>query len=66
MTDELFGSDGQAASMSWREIRHFVHAPMRRPVAVIGPWVAVFLLSVVALFVLPKKYRSSTLILIES
>ena len=30
------------------------------------PWVAIIVLSIVALFVLPKKYRSSTLILVES
>ena len=43
-----------------------LHAPLRRPLLVVMPWAAVLLLAVLALFVLPKQYRSSTLILIES
>jgi polysaccharide chain length determinant protein (PEP-CTERM system associated) len=75
MRDELAGggsgsgsaseTDGEDA-LSWAEIRHFVHAPLRRPWLVLGPWAAVLLLSAVALLVLPKKYMSSTLVLVES
>jgi polysaccharide chain length determinant protein (PEP-CTERM system associated) len=53
-------------SISWTKVRHFLHAPLRRPWMVVLPWAGVFALSVAALFVLPKKYKSSTLILIES
>ena len=45
--------------------RHFIYAPIRRPWLVIIPWIATLLLSVAALYTLPKRYRSSTLILIE-
>jgi polysaccharide chain length determinant protein (PEP-CTERM system associated) len=51
---------------TWREIRHYLEAPRRRPLTVLVPWAVVFLLSVAALFVLPKKYESSTVILVES
>lgn len=53
-------------SISWNQVQHFLYAPLRRPLTVILPWLGVILLSVAVLFVLPKKYRSSTLILIES
>src|SRR5262249_20822718 len=39
---------------------------IRRPWLVIVPWAAILLLSVAALLFLPKRYRSSTLILVES
>jgi succinoglycan biosynthesis transport protein ExoP len=58
------GSDDD--SFRWTQIRHFLHAPLRRPLLVVGPWAAVLLLSVVAVFMLPKKYMSSALVLIES
>jgi polysaccharide chain length determinant protein (PEP-CTERM system associated) len=57
-------SDGD--SLSFRDVHRFVRAPLRRPLAVLVPWAAVLGLSVLALFVLPKRYRSSTLILVES
>ncbi len=53
-------------SLSWRQLRHLVHAPLRRPALVLVPWLGILLLAGLSLFVLPKKYRSSTLILIES
>ena len=53
-------------SIHWSQIRHFLHAPLRRPLLVLLPWAAVFLLSAAALFVLPKKYMSSALVLVES
>jgi polysaccharide chain length determinant protein (PEP-CTERM system associated) len=59
--------DGPADdSFRWSQFRHFLHAPLRKPLLVLGPWAAIFLLSVVALFVLPKKYMSTALVLIES
>jgi succinoglycan biosynthesis transport protein ExoP len=59
-------AEGDESELSWREIRYYLAAPLRRPVAVLVPWCGVFLLSIVALFVLPKKYQSTTLILVES
>jgi succinoglycan biosynthesis transport protein ExoP len=53
-------------SFRWSQFRHFLHAPLRRPLLVVVPWVAVILLSAVALLVLPKKYMSSALVLVES
>ncbi|HXK10017.1 MAG TPA: GNVR domain-containing protein [Vicinamibacteria bacterium] len=50
----------------WKRLHHFVYAPLRRPLMVILPWAGIIALSGVALLVLPKKYRSSTLIIIES
>jgi succinoglycan biosynthesis transport protein ExoP len=53
-------------SFHWSQVRHFLHAPLRRPFIVLGPWAAIFLLSFASLFVLPKKYMSSALVLVES
>jgi succinoglycan biosynthesis transport protein ExoP len=53
-------------SFRWSQVRHFLHAPLRRPFLVLLPWAAIFLMSVAALFVLPKKYMSSALVLVES
>ena len=53
-------------SFRWTEFRHFLHAPLRRPWLVFVPWAGVMLLAVAALFVLPKKYMSSALVLVES
>lgn len=61
-----FDEEDDEGSLSWRQIRHLIHAPQRRPLMVLLPWGAVVLLAIVALFVLPKQYRSTTLILVES
>lgn len=61
-----FDPEPEEASISWTQVQHYLHAPLRRPLVVVLPWLAILGLSVVALFVLPKKYRSSTLILVES
>jgi succinoglycan biosynthesis transport protein ExoP len=53
-------------SFDWAQFRHYLHAPMRRPLVVIVPWVAILVLSIVAFFLLPKRFKSSTLILVES
>jgi polysaccharide biosynthesis transport protein len=58
--------DESEDSFRWTTFRHFLHAPLRRPWLVVVPWVAVILLSVAALFILPKKYQSSALVLVES
>ncbi len=60
----LDGSDDDP--FRWSQFRHFLHAPFRRPWLLFLPWGGIILASVVALFVLPPKYRSSTLILVES
>jgi succinoglycan biosynthesis transport protein ExoP len=52
--------------ISRAQVRHLLHAPLRRPLMVLLPWGALFLVSVAVLFALPKQYRSSALILIES
>ncbi len=57
--------DGEEG-FSWTQFRHFLNAPLRRPLHVLVPWAGVLLLSIVALFVVPKRYKSSTLILVES
>jgi polysaccharide biosynthesis transport protein len=57
--------DGEE-SFDWAQFRHYLNAPMRRPLVVVVPWVAILVLSVVAFFLLPKRYKSSTLILVES
>jgi polysaccharide chain length determinant protein (PEP-CTERM system associated) len=61
-----WADDADVESFDFERLRHFLHAPIRRPWLVIIPWATVVLLSVVALYTLPKRYRSSTLILIES
>jgi succinoglycan biosynthesis transport protein ExoP len=70
LTDRPAGQDGfreeHGESLTWEHIRRFAEAPLRRPLMVLVPWVTIFALSVAALFLLPKKYRSSTLILVES
>ncbi len=58
--------DEEDGSLSPTRLDHLLHAPLRRPWLVIVPWAGVILLSVLALVMLPKKYRSSTLILVES
>jgi polysaccharide chain length determinant protein (PEP-CTERM system associated) len=60
------GGDGEERSLSWEEFQRYLDAPRRHPIAVLIPWAVVIALSVVALFLLPKKYKSSTLILVES
>ena len=59
-------ADGTDDGFQWTQFRHFLHAPLRRPLLVLLPWAGIFLLSVAALFVLPKKYMSSALVLVES
>jgi succinoglycan biosynthesis transport protein ExoP len=56
----------EEGSLSWGQVQHLLHAPLRHPLMVALPWAGVLALSVAALFILPKKYRSSALILVES
>ena len=58
--------DAGEDSVRWSQVRHFLYAPVRRPLLVVLPWIGVLLLSAAALFVLPKKYMSSALVLVES
>ena len=60
------GGDGEERSLSWEEFQRYIDAPRRHPIAVLIPWALIIALSVVALFLLPKKFKSSTLILVES
>ena len=59
-------SDDDEDSFRWSQLRHFMHAPLRRPWLVALPWVAVMLVTVAAILFLPKKYMSSALVLVES
>jgi polysaccharide biosynthesis transport protein len=58
--------DGDDQSSGRTKLHHFLYAPLRRPLTVLVPWGAIVLLSIAAFFFLPKRYKSSTLILIES
>jgi len=60
--EPMEGEDG----IRWSQVRHFLYAPLRRPILVAVPWAGILALSVAALFVLPKKYMSSALVLVES
>jgi polysaccharide chain length determinant protein (PEP-CTERM system associated) len=57
--------DGEE-SFDWTALEHYAYAPLRRPLLVVVPWVAILVLSIVAFFFLPKRFKSSTLILVES
>ncbi len=61
-----YWEDEDDDSLTWEHFRRFMEAPLRRPLLVLLPFLGIFLLSVAALAVLPKKYKSSTLILLES
>src|SRR5262245_31488006 len=58
--------DAEEGSLSWTQVRHLLQSPLRRPWLVVVPWVLVVIASIVLLLVLPKKYRPTTLILIEA
>jgi succinoglycan biosynthesis transport protein ExoP len=58
--------NSEDGGLSRGQIRHLLNAPLRRPWHVVLPWLAVFLASAAVLMLLPKKYRSTTLILVES
>lgn len=62
------GARGEADDdgLSLHQLRHLLHAPLRRPAMVLLPWAGIVLLAAAALVILPKRYRSTTLILIES
>ena len=61
-----YRDDGDGDTFRWSQFRHFLHAPLRRPLLVVLPWAGVLLLATAALYVLPKKYMSSALVLVES
>jgi polysaccharide chain length determinant protein (PEP-CTERM system associated) len=63
--------DSGAENEEWEGLRpgelwHFLFAPLRRPAMVLVPWAAVFLACAAALWLLPKRYVSSALVLVES
>jgi polysaccharide chain length determinant protein (PEP-CTERM system associated) len=49
-----------------RDPHEYLEVPLRWPLFVVAPAVLVLVAAVAASFVLPKRYRSSTLILVES
>ena len=53
-------------TLTGADLRRLLAAPLRRPLMVLVPWAAILSLSILALFALPRKYRSSTLIFVES
>ena len=57
-------ADGEG--LSFQAIDRYLRAPLRRPAALLIPWVAIVALAVAGIFVLPPKYRSSTMIIVES
>lgn len=63
---ERYAAEPEEDSLNWAQIYRFIEAPRRRPWLVVVPWVAVIVASAVALYMMPRKYRSSTLILVES
>lgn len=50
----------------FRSIQEYLEVPLRRPLFVLVPAVLVLSSAIAMAFVLPKKYRSQTLILVES
>lgn len=60
------GSRQQQHGLSFRTVQEYFEVPLRRPVLVVLPLVLVLVAAVAASYALPKKYRSSTLILVES
>jgi polysaccharide chain length determinant protein (PEP-CTERM system associated) len=49
-----------------RELRDYLEIPLRYPRAFWIPYLAVLALTAAAIFILPQKFRSSTLILVEN
>jgi polysaccharide biosynthesis transport protein len=56
-------SDGDG--LSFGDVDRYLRAPLRRPAALLIPWAAIVALSVAAIFILPARYKSSTLIIVE-
>lgn len=55
LSDAGFDTDTEESSLSWGQVQHLLHAPLRHPLMVVLPWAGVLLLSAAALFILPKK-----------
>jgi polysaccharide chain length determinant protein (PEP-CTERM system associated) len=58
-------TDFEASGPS-RELAEYLEIPLRYPYHVILPFVAIFAVAILALAVMPRKYQSSTLIMVES
>jgi polysaccharide chain length determinant protein (PEP-CTERM system associated) len=56
----------KANSTELRPVQEYLEVPLRHPLLVVGPTILVLVLSVVLALVLPERYRSSTLILVEA
>jgi polysaccharide chain length determinant protein (PEP-CTERM system associated) len=61
-----FAAEPSGPALTGAELGRFLEAPLRRRRTVLLSWAAVVALSLLALFLLPRKYRSSTLIFVES
>jgi polysaccharide biosynthesis transport protein len=61
-----YGDRAGEEGFRWTQFRHFLYAPLRRPLLVLLPWAGVVAVTVAALIVLPKKYMSTALVLVES
>ena len=59
-------SMGPAPASSSRFLRNFTEAPLRRPWHVVVPFVLIVLAAGATGFLMPKMYRSTTLIMVES
>lgn len=58
-------TDFEASGPS-RELAEYLEIPLRYPYHVILPFLGIFIFALLALAVMPKKYQSSTLIMVES
>lgn len=56
----------KAKSTELRPIQEYLEIPLRHPLLVVGPAILTLVLAVVFALVLPERYSSSTLILVES
>lgn len=52
--------------LTFRTLQEYLEVPLRRPLLVVVPLVVTLVAAVAASFAMSKKYRSSTLILVES
>jgi polysaccharide chain length determinant protein (PEP-CTERM system associated) len=59
-------SGTRSASGGGRDVREYLEIPLRRPWHVAIPFVLVLVAAVATSYILPPRYRSSTLILVES
>jgi len=59
-------NSSRTESAATRELLSILEVPLRRPFHVIVPFVLVTLVALVAAYLMPRQYRTSTLILVEA